>query len=95
MFLHAAVTGQSEHNHAIHWGQREPLPEWDLGAEPTAMELATPNSTCQHIKDLYRDVYQLWRLPGRGWCKEATEEHLYKEILDSIKECLQLKWPST
>ena len=94
MFLHAAATGQSEHDYAIHWGQREPSPEWDLGVEPTTMELICPNSTQEDIEDLYWDVYQLWRLPGRGQCKEATEDCLHKEILDSIKECLWLKWPS-
>ena len=59
------------------------------------MELVGPNSMCQDIKDLYLDVYQLCRLPGRVQSKEAMEEHLHKEALDSIKECLQLKWPST
>ena len=94
-FLHAAATGQSEHDHAIHRGQRKQLPKWDLGVEPTATELVTPDSTCQHMEDLYWDVYQLHRLPRRGQCKEAMEKHTCKEILDSIKECLWLKWPST
>ena len=49
------------------------------------MELVGPSSKYQDIKDLYRDVYQLWRLPGRGQCKE---ECLCLEVLDSIKECL-------
>ena len=94
MFLHGAATGQSEHDCTICWGQREPLPKWDLGVEPTAMELIHPDSTQEDIKDLYWDMYQLWRLPRRGWCKEGTNGCLCKEILDSIKECLQLKWPS-
>ena len=94
MFLHAAATAQSEHKHAIHQGGREPLSEQDLGVEPTTMELVGPNSTCQDIEDLYHDVYQLWRLLRGSWCKEATEECLHKEVLDSIKECLYLKWPS-
>ena len=29
------TTGWGEHDHAICWGLREPLPEQDLGAEPT------------------------------------------------------------
>ena len=41
------------------------------------------------------DVYQLHRLLRRGQCKETIEECLCKDILDSIKEHLQLKWPST
>ena len=92
MFLHATATGQ--HEHAICQGQRKPLPEWDLWTEPTAMELIGPDSMCQDIKDLYQDVYQLWRLPGRGHCEEAMEEHICKELLDSIKEYLWDKQPS-
>ena len=95
MFLHATVTSQSEHEHATCWGQRELLHKWDLRAETNAIELVSPNSTCQGIKDLYLDAYQLCRLPGRGWCKEAIEEHLCREVLDSIKEHFWLKWPST
>ena len=52
MFLDATATGWSEHNHAICWGWRKPPPKWDLGAELTAMELVTPDSTCQDIEDL-------------------------------------------
>ena len=91
MFLHATVTGWSEYKCAIYWGWRKLSPKQDLGAEPTAMELVGPNSICQDIKDLYQDVYQLCWLPRRGWCEEATEEQLCKEVLDSIKECLWLK----
>ena len=87
MFLHATATGQSKHDHAISKGQREPSPKQDLVGEPTAMELVHPIST--------QDVYQLQRLPGRGHCEEATEEHCHREILNSLKEHLQLKWQST
>ena len=59
------------------------------------MELVGPNSKCQDIEDLYQDVYHLQRLPGRGKCKEANEGHLQREVMDSIKECLWLKWLST
>ena len=58
------------------------------------MELICPDSTWEDIEDLYWDMYQLWRLSRRGQCEEATGEHLYKEILDSIKECLWFKHPS-
>ena len=79
MFLHAAATGWSEHNCTICWGWREPSPKQDLGVEPTAMELATLDSMCQDIKNLYQDVYQLHRLSRRGQCKEAMEECPCKE----------------
>ena len=95
MFSHAAMTGQSKYDHAICWGWREPSPEGDLGAEPTAMELVCPDSTQDDIGDLYQDVYQFWRLPRRGQWEEATMECLHQDVLDSLKECLQLKQPST
>ena len=88
------MTGWSEHNCAICQGQRECLPKQDLGVEPTAMELVCPDSTQKDIGDLYWDVYQLLRLPRRGCCEKATMECLHKDILDSLKECLRLKWPS-
>ena len=91
MFSHATATGKSEHNHTICWGQRKPSPECDLRVEPTAMELIGPDSKCQDIVGLYQDVYQLQRLPGRSPCGEGTEEYICQEILDSIKERLQLK----
>ena len=93
MFLHTTATGQREHDCAIHLGWRELLPKWDLGAEPTAMALIYPDSTWEDIEDLYWDVYQLWRLPRRGQC-EVAKECPCKEILNSIKEHLWLKWPS-
>ena len=59
------------------------------------MEIVGPNSMCQDIQELYRDMYQLCRLLMRGRCEEGMEEHLCQEILESIKEHLQLKQPST
>ena len=94
MFLHDAATSQSEHDCTICWGRRKPSSKWDLGAEPTAMELVCPDSTWEDIEDLYWDVYQPWRLPRRGWCREATEECLCRKIINSLKEHLWLKWPS-
>ena len=94
MFLHAAATDWSKHNCTICLGRREPSPKHDLGVEPTTMELVCPDSTQEDIEDLYQDVYKLQRLPGRGQCEETTKELLNKEILNSIKECLWLKWLS-
>ena len=42
MFTHAAATGQKEHDQAIHWDQWQPSPEWELGAEPSTMDLVGP-----------------------------------------------------
>ena len=94
MFQHTTVTGQSAYEHAICRGQRKPLPESDLSADPTAIKLFSPNSQHQDIKALYHDVYQLYRLPRWSRCEEVMAEQLCKEILDCIKECLRLKQPS-
>ena len=69
MFLHATATSQSEHDHVIHWGRREPSVEWDLRVESTMMELISPDSTRKETAELYWDVHQLWRLPSH--CKEG------------------------
>ena len=70
MFLHAAATGQSEHDCTIHWGRREPLPKEDLGAEPPAMELIHPDSTQEDIEDLYQlcipTLEATWERPMQG-----------------------------
>ena len=95
MIQHTVVTSQSAYESAICWGQREPLPEWDPSAEPTAMELFSPNSQCQDIEVLYCEICQLHRLPRQNRCEELTAEWLHKEIMDSIKEYLRLKWPPT
>ena len=58
------------------------------------MELVGPDSTRQDTEDLYQDVYQLWRLPRKGQCEEAMEECFCLEVLDSIKEHLELNWLS-
>ena len=95
MFLHATATSQSEHDCAICWGRREPSAEWDLRVEPTAMELISPDSTREEITELYQDTYQLQSLPRRRCHEEGMEEHIYQEFLDSNKEHLWYKWPST
>ena len=63
--------------------------------ESTAMELISPDSTWEEIAEPYWDIYQLQRLPRGSHYKEGTEEHLCQEVLDSIKEHLWHKWPST
>ena len=94
MFLHATATGWIEHDHAIHQGLERIVTQnetWGWNLPPWNSFTPTPQ---EEIEDLYWDVYKLQRLPGRGQHEEATVEYLCKEILDSIKECLQLKWPS-
>ena len=84
MFQHAMVTGWNEYKCTIWCGQREPLPGWDLLAEPTAMELIGPDSTHQDISELYWNIYQLSKLPRQGRSEEATEKQIHQEVLDAI-----------
>ena len=44
--------------------------------------------------DLYHNVYQLWRLPGKIYCDEEMEACIHQEVMDSIKEFLWHKWLS-
>ena len=91
MPIHAVTMGQKEHDHAICHSRWEPSPVWDLGAEPSVVKLVYANSMREEIAD----VYQLWQLPGKMPCDAEMEEHLHKETLDAIKECLQHKWDPT
>ena len=65
MFIHAAAMGQKEHDCAICHGRWEPLPVWDLEAEPSVVELTCANSTREDIAKIDQDVYQLWWLLGK------------------------------
>ena len=91
MFAHAVVTRKKEYDWAIHWGQPQPLPKWDLSAEPSTIELIDLRSTREEIREVYNDVYQLWRSPGKSLCNAETEERTCQDILDSVKECLQCR----
>ena len=92
MFAHTVATGQKEYDCAICWGWQQPLPEWDLSAEPSAVELIGPRSTREQIRGVYNDMYQLQRSPGKCPCDVVMEERTCHEILDSIKECLLCRW---
>ena len=87
--------GWKEYHHAIHWGRQEPSPEWNLEAEPSAIELIHPESIREEIVEIYQDMYQLWKSPGKLPCDGETEELLQQEILYSTKEHLWHKWIPT
>ena len=53
MFVHATAMGQKEYDHAIFHGKQEPSPAWDLGVEPSMVELNT-NSTREGIAKIYQ-----------------------------------------
>ena len=91
MFVHAEALGQMEYDHAICQGRWQPSAKQDMKAAPSAVEVISPDSTREEISQIYHDVYQLQRLPGKSPCDEEMEECLCQEILDSIKECLQHK----
>ena len=82
MFTHAMATGQKEHDQAIHWGWQQPSAKWDLGAEPSTIDLIGPEMSQAEIRVIYNDIYQLWRSPRRSPCDEETGERIYQEILD-------------
>ena len=85
MFHHATATSKHEHDCAICQGRWEPSVEWGMEGEPTVMELIQPDSSQEDIVDLYHDVCQLWRLPGRVVCDKEMEACNFQEILDSVK----------
>ena len=88
MFLHAVATGRKEYDQAIFQGWWQPMPEQDLEAEPSAIELIGPGFIREEIRKVYNDVYQLWRSPQKSPFEAKMEESVCQEILNSIKECL-------
>ena len=64
-------------------------------AEPYTIELIGPESTREEITEIYLNVYQLQRLPGKMLCGKDMEEHICQEIMDSVKECLWCRWVPT
>ena len=54
-----------------------------------------PDSSRKDVTEIYHNVYQLQWLLWRASWDEETEVHLYQDILDSIKECLWCRQPST
>ena len=95
IFHHAAATSKHGHKHAVCWGRQEPSAESGMEGESAMIQLTRPDSSWEDIADLYCDVYQLRRLPGRMLCDKETEACICQEILDSVKEHLWHKWLST
>ena len=54
------------------------------------MGLLTPPATQEEILALYQEVYQLKRDPGEVLCSEDTVEETCIEILETLKECLDI-----
>ena len=59
--------------------------------EPSAIELVGSRSTREEIRGAHNNVYKLWRSSGKSPYDVETQEMVYQEILDSIKECLQCR----
>ena len=66
-----------ENDCAICHSRWEPSAEQDLEAEPSTIELIYPDSTREEIAEIYHNMYQLQRSPGKMPCDEETEWHLW------------------
>ena len=88
MFYHVATHDKREHDRAIHQGQRQPSPKWDLKAEAPTMDLIWPGMLWADIRNIYNDVYQLRRLLGESSCDDTMAEKICQSILESVKEHL-------
>ena len=71
--------GKKENDQAIYWGQWQPLPEWDLEVESSAVELIGPKSPREEIRGVYNDVYQLQKSLGKNPYDAEMEERVCQE----------------
>ena len=92
MFYYAAAHGKRECDRAIHWGQKQPSPKWNLKVEAPTVDLIWPGMLWADIRNIYNDVYQLWRLPGESPYDNTMAEKISHSILESVKEHLQHRW---
>ena len=95
MFTHAEATGWKEHDQAIHQGWQQPSLKWDLGVEPSTMEVIGPETIREEFRRIYNEMYQLKRAPSVNPCDVEMAEGVHQEILNSVKECLLHRWEFT
>ena len=91
MFLHATEQGQKEVEQMICQGHWHSLPNLDLQADVSAVQLVGPQPSKEEFKDLYYQVYKLRRLPeSPPWGSERMEK-LATKIVSFLIDCLGQK----
>ena len=91
MFLQAAHSGRKEAECMICWGHQHGLLHLDPQADISAVQAVGPSTSREEIRDLYYQVYKLWRLPGSPLCGQEWTEELISDVVSSLKDCLRQK----
>ena len=91
IFLQAAHSGRKKAECMICQGHHHGLPCLDLQADISAVQAEGPQTSREEIRDLYYQVYKLWRLPGSPLCGPEQMEELVGDMVSSLKNCLRWK----
>ena len=86
--VHAEV-GQKEVERLICQGHQHGLPRLDPGADVPAIHLVGYQTSWKEIQHFYQKVCLPKRLPGPPPCGPKWMEESIKDILSSLRSCLQ------
>ena len=92
MFSQVESMGCKEYNHAGQRGSQQSMLEQEATQEVLATELVGYKTSQEEMFILYQEVYQLKRAPGLVLGDPEKVEGIHQEILNSLKDYLQLKW---
>ena len=91
MLLQAAHLGRKEAECMICQGCQHGLLHLDLQADISAVQAVGPQTSKEEIRDLYYQVYKLWRLLGSPPCGLEWTEELVRDMVSSLKNHLRQK----
>ena len=95
MFLQAPKVRQKEAERFIDRGHWHSLPRLNPEADVPTVKLVGYWTSRKEIKDLYYEVYLLRRLPSLPPCRPNQMEEAVKDILSSLRSCLQRQGRTT
>ena len=89
MFLQAAHSGRKEAEWVICQGCQHDPPHLDPQVDVPMVQVVGPWTSREEIRDLYYQVYKLWRLPGSLLCGLEWAEELVRNVVSSLKNHLE------
>ena len=84
MFLQAAHSGRKEAEWMICQGHWHGLPHLDPQADVSTVQAVGPQTSREEIRDLYYQVYKLWRLPGSPQCWPEWMKELVGDVVSFL-----------
>ena len=88
MFLYTADKGQKEAEQMVCWGHHGSVYDHVSEADQSAMELVGYHTSWREMRDVYQNIYLLWRAPGLPPCGAQPRRRAIQDILSSLKSWL-------